>query len=75
MFITLNEIVYEITTTPGGLTFRRLNSDREVFTPWSRVIDNAFPLEPGEHADRILEGTLGVRDYLSGKDTAARSVS
>ncbi|HEY9898880.1 MAG TPA: hypothetical protein V6D00_06830 [Pantanalinema sp.] len=72
MFITLNEVVYEVTPSPGGLVFRRLNSDREVFTPWARVLDNSFPVEPGAHTDQILEGNLSVREYLAGEDAAAR---
>ncbi|MNL44089.1 hypothetical protein D3C87_1666400 [compost metagenome] len=72
MFITLNDVVYEVTTSPGGLVFRRLNSDREVFTPWARVLDNSFPVEPGAHTEQILEGALSVRDYLAGEDGAAR---
>lgn len=72
MFITLNDIVYEVSPSPGGLVFRRLNSDREVFTPWARVLDNSFPVEPGAHTDQILEGTLSVRDYLAGDEDAPR---
>ncbi|MNY25454.1 hypothetical protein D3C86_1592390 [compost metagenome] len=69
MFITLNDVVYEVSPSPGGLVFRRLNSDREVFTPWARVLDNSFPVEPGEHTEQILEGKLSVRSYLAGEDT------
>lgn len=72
MFITLNDVVYEVSTSPGGLVFRRLNSDREAFTPWARVLDNSFPVEPGEHTEQILEGNLSVREYLAGEAPATR---
>lgn len=68
MIIVVNNIAYEVTPTPGGLTFQLPDGDRQAFIPWARVMEHAFPMEPGEHTDHILDGSLTVPEYLAGME-------
>lgn len=68
MIIVINDVAYEASPTPGGITFQLPDGDRQAFIPWARIMEHAFPMEPGEHTDHILDGTLSVTEYLSGME-------
>lgn len=70
MYFAQDQAVYEAVPSPAGLTIRRYGGEREVFIPWSRVLENSFPVDPGEHAEQILEGRLTVPQYLALDDEA-----
>ncbi len=72
MIIVVNDIAYEAIPAPGGLTFQLPDGDLQAFIPWARVMEHAFPMEPGAHTDHILDGTLTVPDYLAGREPRAK---
>lgn len=68
MYFALEGSVYEVTPSPAGLSLRRYGREREVFIPWTRVLEHSFPVEPGAHTEQILMGALSIPQYLANED-------